>query len=97
MFPAVDAGSSPALSTEARHDARHRMEEHGSKGVSRIEVLDGPTGRWRWPDQLKARTVAESFEPGARVCDVAARYGLIARHFSGWPCVVRKGELVVPI
>ena len=73
------------------------MEVVGSKGVSRIEVLDGPTGRRRWPDDLKARIVAESFQPGARVCDVAAKYGLIARHLSGWRAQARKGELVVPI
>lgn len=79
------------------HQNEHRMEVRGSKGVSRIEVLDGPTGRRRWPDDLMARIVAESFQPGARVCDVAARYGLIARHLSGWRGQARKGELVVPI
>jgi len=41
--------------------------------------------------------VAESFHPGARVCDVAAKYGLIARHLSGWHGQARKGDLVVPI
>jgi transposase len=79
------------------HQNEHRMEVRGSKGVSRIEVLDGPTGRRRWPDDLKARIVAESFQPGARVCEVAAKYGLIARHLSGWRAQARKGELVVPI
>jgi transposase len=79
------------------HQNEHRMEVRGFKGVSRIEVLDGPTGRRRWPDDLKARIVAESFQPGARVCDVAAKYGLIARHLSEWRAQARKGELVVPI
>ena len=79
------------------HQNEHRMAVRGSKGVSRIEVLDGPTGRRRWPDDLKARIVAESFQPGARVCDVAAKYGLIARHLSGWRGQARKGELVVPV
>ena len=79
------------------HQNEHRMEVRGSKGLSRIEVLDGPTGRRRWPDDLKARIVAESFQPGARVCDVAAKYGLIARHLSEWRGLARKGELVVPI
>ena len=78
------------------HQNEHRMEARGSKGVSRIEVLDGPTGRRRWPDDVKARIVAESFLPGARVCDVAAKYGLIARHLSGWRGLARKGELVLP-
>lgn len=78
------------------HQNEHRMEARGPKGVSRIEVLDGPTGRRRWPDDLKARIVAESLQPGARVCDVAAKYGLIARHLSGWRGQARKGELVIP-
>lgn len=78
------------------HQNEHRMEARGSKGVSRIEVLDGPTGRRRWPDDVKARIVAESFLPGARVCDVATKYGLIARHLSGWRGLARKGELVLP-
>lgn len=79
------------------HQNEHRMEVRRSREVSRIEVLDGPTGRRRWPDDLKARIVAESFQPGARVCGVAAKYGLIARHLSGWRGQARKGELVVPI
>jgi transposase len=73
------------------------MEVRGPRGVSRIEVLDGPTGRRRWLDDLKARIVAESFRPGARVFDVAAKYGLIARHLSGWRGQARKGDLVMPV
>jgi transposase len=79
------------------HQNEHRMEVRGSKGVSRIEVLDGPTERRRWPYDVKARIAAESFPPGARVCDVAAKYGLIARHLSGWRGQARKGELVMPV
>lgn len=75
------------------HQNEHRMEVRMSKGVSRIEVLDGPTGRRIWPDDVKARIVAESFEPGARVCDVAGKYGLLPRHLSGWRGLARKGEL----
>ncbi|MBC7740211.1 MAG: transposase, partial [Candidatus Saccharibacteria bacterium] len=60
------------------------MEVPSRKRVSRIEVLDGPTGRRRWPDEVKARIVAESLLPGARVCDVAEKYGLTARHLSQW-------------
>ncbi len=79
------------------HQNEHRMELRGSRGVSRIEVLDGPTGRRRRPQDLNARIVAESFQLGARVCDVAAKYGLIARHLSEWRGQARKGELVAPI
>lgn len=78
------------------HQNEHRMEVPSRKGVSRIEVLDGPTGRRRWPDDLKARIVAESLAPGARVCDVAQKYGLIARHVSLWRGLARRGKLVLP-
>ena len=78
------------------HQNEHRMEVPSRKGVSRIEVLDGPTGRRRWPDEVKARIVAESLAPGARVCDVAQKYGLIARHVSQWRGLARKGKLVLP-
>lgn len=78
------------------HQNERRMEVPSRKGVSRIEVLDGPTGRRRWPDDVKARIVAESLMPGARVCDVAQKYGLIARHLSQWRGLARKGKLVLP-
>jgi len=72
------------------------MEVPSRRGVSRVEVLDGPTGRRRWADDVKARIVAESLQPGARVCDVAAKYGLIARHHSQWRGLARQGKLVLP-
>jgi transposase len=77
------------------HQNEHRMEVPSRKGVSRMEVLDGPTGRRRWPDEIKARIVAESLAPGARVCDVARKYGLIARHLTQWRGLARKGKLVL--
>lgn len=79
------------------HQNEHRMEFPSRRGVSRIEVLDGPTGRRRWPDDVKARIVAESLLPSVRVCDVAAKYGLIARHLSQWRGLARKGKLVLPV
>ena len=78
------------------HQNEHRMEVGRPRGVSRIEVLDGPTGRRRWPDDVKARIVAESLLPGARVCDVAQKYGLIARHLSQWRGLARQGKLILP-
>ena len=40
--------------------------------------------------------MAESLVPGARVCDVADKHGLIARHLSQWRGLARKGKLVLP-
>ncbi len=66
-------------------------------GVSRLEVLEGPTGRRRWPDDLKARIVAESFQEGVRVCDVARRHGLAAQHLSTWRGLARDGKLALNV
>jgi transposase len=65
--------------------------------TTRLEVLEGPTGRRTWPDDVKGRIVAESFEPGARVADVARRHGMAAQHLSAWRRLVREGKIVVPV
>jgi transposase len=72
------------------------MEVPSRRGVSRIEGLAGPTGRRQWPDEIKARIVAESLGSRARVCDAADKYGLFAWHVSQWRCLSRKGKLVLP-
>lgn len=71
--------------------------EAGSAGFGgRLEVLDSPSGRRRWPDELKGRIVAESFAPGARVCDVARRYRLTGQQLTTWRRAAREGLLALP-
>ena len=60
-----------------------------------MEVVPGPTGRRRWPDDLKARIVAETMQPGVKVAEVAARYGLLPNHISVWRSLARKGDLAL--
>ena len=64
-----------------------------------MEVLTVQRGGGRsrkWPDEVKARIVAETLAPGATVNEVAARHGLKATPLSSWRTMARQGKLVLP-
>ena len=64
--------------------------------AGRLEVLEGPTGRRRWPDDVKARIVAESFQPDVLVSAVARRHGISPQQLTTWRRAARDGHLALP-
>ena len=68
----------------------------GGGGVSRLEVIEGPTGRRRRTKAERARIAAESLVPGMSVADVARRHGTTRWQVYDWRKELRTGQLVVP-
>jgi transposase len=64
--------------------------------VSRLEVIEGPTGRRRRTKAERARIAAESLMPGVKVADVARRHGTTRWQVYDWRRKLRTGQLVVP-
>jgi len=61
-----------------------------------IELVQRTRGSRRWPEAVKARIVAESFQPGVRVVDVARRHELAPHQLSDWRRQARQGFLALP-
>lgn len=82
------------MARDVRRDARLDAPYEGFAG--RMEVSSGPTGRRRWPEEVKARIIAESLMPGARVAEVARRHGTTRGQIYDWRRLAREGLLVLP-
>ena len=79
-------------------DGKVGVHLDGSTGgrVSRLEVIEGPSGRRRRTKAERARIAAESLMPGASVADVARRHGTTRWQVYDWRKKLRAGQLVVP-
>ena len=60
------------------------VNDDAKGGYRRVEILTGPGRRRRWSAEEKARIVAETLAPGARVAEVARRWQLCPQQVFGW-------------
>ena len=72
------------------------LDVSGQGGVSRLEVIEGPTGRRRRSHAERAQIAAESLMPGVRVADVARKHGTTRWQVYDWRKQIRNGRLVLP-
>jgi transposase len=67
-------------------DSKKDVHLDGSsiRPVSRLEILEGPSGRRVRSEAERARIAAESLLPGAQVCEVARKHGATRWQIYDW-------------
>jgi len=68
---------------DAMHEAMLDARQEGGS-YRRIEVITGQRRRRQWTAEEKARIVAESFENGANISEVARRHGVVRGLLTVW-------------
>ncbi len=75
-----------------------RRKANGIEGagfVERVAFGGSRSGRRLWSMEQKGRIVWESLAPGARVADVARKYGLLPQQLTQWRRAARSGRLAL--
>ena len=79
-------------------DSKKDVHLDGSSAgsVSRLEVLEGPSGRRVRSEAERARIVAESLLPGAQVAEVARQHGATRWQIYDWRRRFRQRGMLPP-
>jgi transposase len=77
------------------YDVNDDAKVDAKSGFRRIEILTGPARRRRWSADEKARIVAETLAPGARVSEVARRWQVCPQQVFAWRHAAR-GDAPAP-
>ncbi|MFQ3453261.1 transposase [Bradyrhizobium sp. UFLA01-814] len=78
-------------------DSKKDVHLDGPSGsVSRLEVLEGPSGRRVRSEAERARIVAESLLPGAQVSEVARKHGATRWQIYDWRRRFRQRGMLPP-
>jgi len=67
----------------------------GAGFVGRVDFRRSRSGHRLWSKEQKGRIVRESLAPGARVADVARKYGLRSQQLTQWRRAARSGRLAL--
>lgn len=73
-----------------------RSDDPKRHAPRRMELLTCAPGWRRWPDEMKARIVLESFAPDTVVTQLAQHYGCRPQQIHDWRRLARTGRLALP-